>query len=237
MPVTLKQNPQRILHAHDVMHLPYPVQQYLRRTGALGSNMVNTVFLKQRGLFKVNGKQWKPIKARQWVNIPNCEFTWKARLGVVRVVDEYKNGKGRLAVSLLNLVKLSVLKGKEMDAGELHRFLTEIIWYPTAFSAPYISWKSVNDFAAEATLTLKQLVVSATFHFNQHYKITSITARRYRETNGRFELANWEIDNLEYTTFNSISLPYKAHVNWNLPEGAQCYYKLEITDISYNYAV
>lgn len=237
MPATLKHNPQRILHAHDVMHLPHPVQQYLRHTHALGSNMVNTVYLKQRGTFRVKENQWKPIKARQWVNVPTCEFTWRARLGMVRVTDEYRNGKGRLAVSLFNLVKLSELKGKEMDAGELHRFLTEMIWYPTAFIAPYMSWKPIDDYTAEATITCNQQQVSATFHFNGAHELTRITAQRYREVKGKFELADWEINNLEFSSFHGITLPYKAQVNWNLPEGNQCYYQLEVTDISYHYAV
>ncbi len=64
--------------------------------------------------------------------------------------------------------------------------------------------------------------------------MTSITAERYREVNGKFTLENWEGQIIEYKMFNGIIIPNKVNIVWKSKSGDFCYDKVEIIDIEYN---
>ncbi len=214
--------------------LPESLRNYLEHTSATGSQPVKQVYLEQKGLFNINGKRWVRMKARQWVDLEKHEFTWKAKAGFFRVTDHYMDGKGKLTPRLFGLIKLGEATGPEMDEGEAQRFLTELIWYPAFACSPSIAWEAAGENTCRATLADRHgLRVSALFHFNDQFLLEGITAKRYREVSGSFDLNDWEISHLEYKTFNGILIPYKAHVTWKLPEKDLCYYKLEVTKLEY----
>lgn len=219
---------------NEINSLPAPVQNYLELTGIIGKEKIKTVRLKQKGLFNINGKKWTSMNAEQYFSVESKEFIWKARSGIISVVDQFVQGIGNLKVKLFGVIKLGESKGIEIDQGEILRFLTEIIWFPSAFTADYICWDAIDDNTSKATISCGKNSASANFHFTSSGEIEKITAKRYREVKGDFELNDWEISNLEYKEYHGITLPYKAHVTWKLESGDLCYYKFEITGIAYN---
>ena len=223
-----------ILGEKEIVHLPKPVQNYIIQSGALGKPKVKTARLRQKGIFNINGKKWTPIKAEQYFNVEKCEFIWNAKAGVIHVVDQYKDDRGSLTVKLFGLIKLAQASGKEVDQGEILRYLSETMWFPSAFISELISWESLDDYSAKAIIKYGEEMADAIFHFTANGLINKITAKRYAEKNGKFELHDWEISNLEYKVINDINLPLKAHVTWKYDEGDLCYYKLEIIEIEYN---
>lgn len=227
---------QGVISPEIINRLPVQMRQYLNCTKVSGKPWIRQVYLEQKGLFNVNGKRWMNMSARQWINLEKNEFVWKAKAGIFRVTDQYIDGKGKLTPRLFGLIKLGEAKGPEVDQGEALRFLTELIWYPTFACAPAIRWEEVSRHSCKASFTMRNKhPVIAYFHFNDQFLIERITAKRYREVNGRFELNDWEINHLEYRDFNTILVPHKAHVNWKLPEGELCYYKLEMTRLQYEW--
>jgi hypothetical protein len=174
------------------------------------------------------------LKAEQYFNTLSCEFIWKARAGVMHVVDKYTDKKGSLTVRLFNYIKLGEAKGKEVDQGEILRYLAEIMWFPSAFISKQVIWEPIDNSAAKANIKYGEEIAGATFHFSANGEIEKITAKRYAENKGKFELRDWEISNLEYKVINGVNIPYKAHVSWKYDSGDLCYYKFELTDIEYN---
>ncbi len=214
--------------------LPSVLRVYLEKTNCSGKEKIEKVRIKQKGLFNVNGKRWTKITANQTFDVKNREFVWKAKAGFLHVTDRYVRHKGTLIVRLFNLIKIAKAEGPEVDQGEALRFLTEMIWFPTELTRNYMGWSSVTDFCCRATMLIPSGSVEADFCFGENKLLDKITARRYREHKGGFELCNWEISNFEFKVFNDILIPYRAHVYWQPESGAFCYYKLEITDVRYD---
>ena len=225
----------QLITKKELKVLPKVLQQYLITTGLLGQPIAKNVLLKQMGLFSQDGEHWKKIRAEQRVDIQKHEFVWKARLGPVRVTDQFVSGKGLLKVQLLGLFRLQEAKGPEIDEGEAQRYLTEMIWYPTAFVDPAIQWGDQEAAAIKASLAYgKGKTATATFHFGNDGLIHKITANRYRTVGMAYELNQWEVSHLEYKDFKGITIPYKAWVCWKLPEKDLCYYQLEITSLNFS---
>ena len=230
--IDLKKN--TIFEENEIASLPIPVKRYLRLSNIIGKNKIKTVRLKQKGLFNVNGKKWTKMTAEQYFNVDSKEFVWIAKAGIISVVDQIVEDIGSLKVKLFRLIKVGEAKGNEIDQGENLRFLSEIIWFPSAFTNPYLVWDEIDDITSQATITYGNNKATAKFHFKSNGEIEKITAKRFREIKGNYELNDWEISNLKYKEFNSIIIPYKANVIWKLDTGDLCYYKFKITDIINN---
>jgi len=205
----------------EIERLPEPVRRYLRYTQIIGKEKIRTVRLKQGGYFRTKENQkWRPIKAKQYFNLDSVEFVWIGKVKFapslsIYAKDEFVSGQGNLVVKLLGLIKVVEAKGYEIDQGEILRFLGEGIWSPSMFIKDYIQWQALDDKSAQATINIKGISASAVFHFNERGQITRITAKRYREVEGKFELEDWEIPIIEYKMFNGIFVPSKANViNW-----------------------
>jgi len=219
----------------DISSLPMAVQKHLRFCGIVGRKEIRTVALKQKGLFrpKVGGK-WVPMTAVQYINADAMGFIWKARASIARVTDQFVNGRGSLKVKLFGLIPVASVAGPEIDQGEALRFLTELIWLPTAFTKDYLTWNEKNHTSSDATISYNNQKATARFHFRESGELDKITADRYREISGRFSMDKWVISDLAYKSFSGITIPYKAHVSWELEDQVFCYDKLEITDVCFN---
>ena len=216
----------------DLPNIPECVRQYLLATGVVDRQRFETVFLKQRGLFNIKKEKWIRITAQQSIDVKNCGFVWKAKAGPFQVIDQLVNGAGSLVIRLFGIIGLKKFQGKEIDQGEISRFLAEMIWYPTAFTEDYIEWIELGEKEAEATIDCHNTGrVSIQFNFDNNHLIKSIAGKRYREQDGSFSLENWLITALVYRKFNSIMIPYKAQVSWEIDGVIRPYYKLEITEV------
>lgn len=224
-----------VVRESDIVNLPGPVQKYLKFTGIIGKKEIKTVELKQEGFFrsKIDGK-WILMTAIQYINADSMGFIWKAKASIVRVLDQFVNGQGKLKVKLFGLFTVSTVSGPEIDQGEALRFLAEIIWFPSAFTKEYLKWDEVDNSSSDVTLFYNNQKTTARFYFRESGEIDKITAKRYREVKGKFSLDEWIISNLEYKSFAGIIIPYKAHVSWKLKDRDFCYDKFELTEVSFN---
>lgn len=223
---------EQILRQAAIDHLPDTLQNYLHRCRVIGKPLAQTVWLSQQGRFHLKGK-WVPMRAEQVFSIPQKAFIWKARTGLFRVTDEYIAGRGALRVRL-GFIPLANSTGPEMDQGEILRFLTEMIWFPSAFASAYLSWKTMAPDVLEASISYGEQDAQAQFYFGENGDLEKITARRYREENGTFELGDWEIVGFAYREFDGIRVPYQADVRWQKETGPESYYQFSLTDLRIN---
>jgi hypothetical protein len=125
--------------------LPKPVQRYLRYTGVIGKPFVRTVHLRQsEKLLLVSGQPWIPLQAQQWYSVRTPGFVWYATLHIgpvpiVRALDMYQTGLGRMLIKAASLITVADAKGKEIDEGEIVRYLSEMMWFPSAFLEDNVS--------------------------------------------------------------------------------------------------
>lgn len=227
--------------AADIIKLPEPVQRYLRYSGVIGKEKIQTVRLKQKGFFRPQENlSWMPMIAEQYYTINPPGFLW---FGIVKSLpflsisarDKFVDGHGNMLVKIQSFFTLTNASGEKLDQGALLRYLGEIMWFPTAWLSNYIHWQEIDNNSAEVTLHYNGLKVSAILHFNAEGQIVKLTAQRYREVKGEYFLDEWEaIPMNEYREVNGLRIPSKVEVVWKLRSGDFSYFRGELVDINYN---
>ncbi len=223
-----------------LLGLPAVVQRYLRYTQIIGKEPIRTVRLKQRGSFRIKeGQKWLPLVAEQYYSVQPPAFLWH---GVIKqnpllpisARDSFSNGHGSLRVKLLSFIPLVDAHGSEADQGELLRYLSEIVWFPTAWLSPAIEWQALDERSARATIQHGAVTASVVLFFNEQDQLTRMIAQRYRLVNGQCALEQWETLGGEYREINGVRIPVKAEAIWKLRSGDFSYFRGEITEIVYN---
>lgn len=223
-------------------NLPPIVQKWLEFSNVIGKEIIYRVYLKQIGEMRTtpDGK-WMPVKAEQWFKTEEPGFIWvadvKAAPGIHIVGrDKYENGKGHMLIKLLSLTTVADAKGKETDQGAMLRYLSEIVWFPSAALSYYIQWEQIDMTTAKAAMTYGGITASGLFKFDTNGNVVSFEAKRYYARKDGATLEDWfiQIEPNCHKEFEGIRIPVKATVIWKLKEGDFAWYKLEIADVHYN---
>ena len=128
-------------------NLPEPVRRYMVFTGVAGKPWIRSARIKQAGQFRMGmDRPWMPITAGQTYTIDRPGFEWKAAVRVaglplMRARDRYQDGHGHMFGKLAGLFTIFDARGPEMDQASLARYLSEMLWFPTAFLADNIQWQ------------------------------------------------------------------------------------------------
>ena len=231
----------RKIAEEDIAGLPEPVQKYLRYTQIIGKEKARTVRLKQKGFFRTKPDQkWMPLQAEEYFTVDPPAFLWYGRIRLFPLVsfnaiDKFYKDEGSLVVKLLSLFKVADAKGEEYDQAELVRYLSEIIWFPSAFLSDYIRWEPINSDSARVTINVAGVTASADVYFNQEGQMTNFVAERYMDVNGGAILKKWSTPIQEYAEINGIMVPVKGEGVWKLSSGDFSYVKItEIPELEYN---
>ncbi|MFH1188581.1 MAG: DUF6544 family protein [bacterium] len=223
------------------LHLPDPVKRYLTYTHVIGKEKIQTARLKQRGFFRpTEDKKWMPFKAEEKYDIDDLSFSWYAKLKMapllrVHVIDEFIHGKGRVLVKAFNVIKIADEDGQKIDQGELLRFLSEIVWFPTFFVDKRLEWTPIDGYSAQVRLRHKNIIAAGTFFFNDEGEITKFCAERYMTLyKKKHVLKNWSVTMEEYKEINGVLIPTKGSVSWDVKTGTFCYTTVEVDTCEYN---
>ncbi len=232
-------HPVLITEAH-LLGLPEVVQRYLRYSQVVGKETIRTVRLKQIGKIRQSVQQpWMNLDAKEYYSVNPPGFLWVGtmRIGglpLVRARDRYRDGNGNMQIKLGILFPIANATGEEMDQGSMTRYLSEMIWFPTAFLGNNISFEPVDNYSARVTLTDKGKSVTGTMFFDDEGRLTDFVAPRYREISGKYELDTWSTPITAYGEYEGLNLPVKGKAVWKLKEGDLEYIDVVITDIEYN---
>ncbi len=232
--------------AAELTGLPAPTTRYFRSVLRDSQPVVRRARFLQRGEFLLRPARnaWRPFSATQHVATEPPGFVWDARIRMVpglnvSVRDSFVQGTGSMLGSVLGLFRVvSVEPTPELAAGELHRYLAEAVWFPTALLPRHgVVWMSLDDSSARATLTVAGTTVSLDFRFDTNNLVQSIfTPERARDVGGRVVLTPWQGRFSDYTERDGMRSPLAGEVEWLLPEGPQVYWRGRITEIVYEYA-
>lgn len=225
------------LRLEEIAELPVPVRRWLQGSGAIGQPRARTVRLRQRGGMRTSpGQAPMPAEAEQYFTVDRPGFVWTVDVTMLRVVpivgrDSFVDGAGRMFIKAGGLVPVADGTGPTFDQGTALRFLGEIIWFPSAALAPYISWTPIDDRRAQATLTFQSVTVSAVFEFDDRGRFVSLAADRYFD--GR-TLERWVIPATAWAVIRGIEMPVRGGAIWKLAAGDFDYYRWEILDVETN---
>lgn len=219
--IIIGQTRDAIITEADLAAVPIPIQRYLRFTRSMGKPFIARAEVTQSGQMKLKpDADWIPLHAEQWYDIPGTAFEWigwvkAAPLFHVRARDQYKDGLGSLKIRLWGIIPMGKAEGQEANEGELMRYLSEIIWFPTAMLGENITWEAMDDTTARATITDHGVSVSGYFHVSPEGRVTAFTAKRYADMgDGTYKLADWYAPVYKYADFDGWYLPSEVSAIW-----------------------
>jgi hypothetical protein len=230
----------RIVTPEMLEGLPAPVRRYLTDTGIVGTPFVQTVHLKQAGWMQTGpGQPRLPLDAEQHYTVCPPGFVWSGtirlgRLPLVRGRDMYAGGRGNMLIRAAGLFTIADATGAETDQAALTRYLSEMIWFPTAFLEDNVAFAALDERSVRVTLTDRGRSVSGTLFFDDEGRLTDFVTQRYRMVEGRFELDTWSAPATEYGERAGLKLPVRGQAVWKLPEGDLPYIDVRITSLAYD---
>ena len=207
--------------------LPPPVYRYLSLALPRHGKIITKVMLEQQGRIRTStdSQYWMTFMAQQVIAPLTNGFVWDARLKLpkllqmahIQVVDSYVNGSASGAVNLWSAFSVvAAVDEPELNAGALHRYLAEAVWYPAALLPQFgVSWAAIDDRKALATLTDHGITVSLEFRFNEANEVVSVfTPARFGRFDGVYKQVAWEAHITDYQRHQGFLLPNHAEVGW-----------------------
>lgn len=201
--------------------LPAPVRRYLHYAFPDGPHAISAVRLHNSGVLRTepSSTRWLAFSATQYATPTPRAFLWDARIahGALGVVDSYARGHGAGRVSALGAWTVDQATAvPELDAGALHRYLAEAVWYPTAlWPGNGLSWTAIDERRARATLSDGAQQVSLEFRFARDGAVESIyTPARWGRLDGRYRQAPWEGRFSGELRVEGVRVPARGEVGW-----------------------
>lgn len=230
------------LASTDSRPLPPPVRHWLEASGSLGRRPARTVVLEQRGQLRTDpDSAWMPATARQTFTVDPPGFIWQVKttmFGALPVSgrDLFAHGRGSMRIAAAGLSKVVDAEGDKIDHGTMLRFLGEIVWFPSAALASYVSWQPIDQTRARATMQHENLAVTAIFEFDEQGRVVGLHAERYLGGEADAQLTPWTVSCTDWQRFEGIEVPSRGDVAWILPSGRFSYYLWEITRLEFDRA-
>lgn len=227
----------------NIIHLPEPVQRYLKHCGYLNKMQVlNAMVYWDEVYLKTNPKKdWMAIDCLQFNSVaePTRIVYMKARLFNAidfEGRDKCQEGKGNMLIRLMKYLTLANAKGKEMDASALVTVLAESILVPGYIFQSYISWNVIDENSCRGTLKFKGTEVSGLFFFDDAGEcIRFVTNDRYFAGRKQdYKKVTWTVTFGNYREKKGIRFPGFLTATWNMDEGDFQYFKGNVESLDFN---
>jgi hypothetical protein len=206
--------------AQALPELPAPVRQYLER---IDESSGPGIRMQQRGELRtgLRTRRWMRFTASHFARGDRPEFHWRARVRLaaalsLTVVDRLEGGTGSGEVRFLGLRVACASGGLAMNAGSLHRYLAEAVWYPDALRpSDALRWAAKGDRSAVATLTAGGVSVSLEFRFDAAGDVVAVhTPARWGKFGREYREVPWEGHFGDYALVDGVRVPREAEVGW-----------------------
>ena len=219
--------------------LPQPVRRYLEFSGVLGKSIVRTVTVRQTGRIRIApDKAWMHFRATEQYSVDPPSFVWNAvarygPLPLLTVRDSYVEGKGGVLVKFAGLFPLVNARGQQVDYSSAVRFLSEVVWFPSAFLRPEFTWTAIDDTSVEVSFTAFGTTVSGKLCFAPDGRPINFISRRYKDVRD-CDPVPWSTPVTAFGTMIGLNLPIAGQGVWHLQSGDFTYIDLRVDEITYD---
>ena len=226
-------NTTQVFHSNLLENLPEPVERYFKYVLKEGQPYINYVRLKHDGQFKTGlDKQWIVIKGEEYFTTETPSFIWKGTTNLFTARDMYMGNKGRLVVSLLSIYNVVDAQGEQYNQGELLRWLSESIWFPTnLLPSERLNWEAIDSNSAKLNFSYNGLKLYFVTTFNANGEIIQMETKRFMD---KERLENWVIKASNYKEMNGVKVPTTAEAIWRLADRDYPYAKFNVTALEYD---
>ena len=225
---------------HDLLHLPMPVQRYLKIVGVVGKPAVQNVKIIFTGEMRDKGKDWFAFTSEQYnfYREPERLFFMKASIKGLPTngYHFYKNNKAEMHVKLLSLFPVVTIKEKGFFKTETVTFFNDLcLFAPAALIDKNIEWEAIDDFSARAYFTNNGTRISAVLYFNKNGELINfISGDRSALIDGALKNYRFSTPVNNHKNFNGFYLPAYGEAVWHYPEGEFTYGRFNVKSIEYN---
>jgi hypothetical protein len=232
--------PTSILTEADIQHLPDPVQRYIRYTGSLGHEKVNSIKLNFNGQMRDKGLDWFELQSDQYnfFDTPTRLFymTGKMKGLTVPGYHAYKNGNASMQIKLFGLLSVVDVKEGDLNQAETVTFLNDMcLMAPATLIDERIKWKEIDSLSSKAIFTCNGITVSAILLFNDKGQLVNfISDDRFAISNKTSEKQRFSTPVYDYKNINGINICSKAETVWHYPDGEFVYGRFNLVSIDYN---
>ncbi len=207
--------------------LPAPVQRYFRHVLQEGQSYVSTIYITQKGTFKVGlDKDWVNIRGEQLFSAEPPAFVWQGITDKFTARDMYLKDQGRLVVRIMNAFKIMQAEGRQYNEGELLRWLGESVWFPTnLLPGENLFWKSVDDNHAYLYYKYQDMTLKYLVTFNEKGEIIRLKTTRFMDEQNK---ETWVGNVSNYETIGGMKVPTKIEAAWVLNGEEKAYARFEV---------
>jgi hypothetical protein len=217
----------KIITKEMVEELPYPVKNWLEKSGVVGKPALKIVQMEQAFEIKLRPEQndWFYADAEQYISSFPPAFVWKADMKIMHFLsttgrDKFIDGEGEMLFKILSVFPVANDGyNPQINEAALQRFLGEIVWIPSAALEEYINWEAIDQRSSKGTMTYKGTTGSGVFTFNEKGELEQFSALRYMGSGVDAKKTEWVVKVLETKEIKGIKIPVRCDATWRLDNG------------------
>jgi len=230
----------KIIQKSDFEGFPIAIQKFVENCGYIGTPHKDYLRMYYKNVDFAQGKNGPKLK----IDYIQYDLVKEpARLALIdsrlfgipfEGYDYYENGKGGMKGVIAKTFTLFNQTGNEMDKACLVTYLAECLFVPSALLNGFITFKEINDYQVEATISYRGQTTGGVFTFNERYEYISFTTndRSITNSDGTFENVRWSAVCGEYVIAeNGIKYPSVFKAVWNYPAGDFVYFDGKISGV------
>lgn len=213
----------------DLMTLPTPLADYLRRTGSVGRSRVPWVHARLHGRLRTDpGRAWLAFSEEQ-VHLVHPEVSRVAHVDAcvaglaVDTLEVLDHGVGALRMRLFSMLPLGGTTGPEVTRYESVRMLIDLcLFAPAALLDAEVTWDLVEPRCVRGRFTCSGDTVTAYLWFDHDHDLIHVAsddALRPSSDGQVFTPQRWSARVTAYGTFGSRRVVSRAEGYWHDPAG------------------
>lgn len=199
----------------DIKALPSPVKRYFNYCGFIGTKKMSCMKATFKNVAFKTGKDKPSLKIDytqyNFVDKPNrIALIDSSMFGIpFQGFDSYNNGVGSMKGVVAKIYTMFDQQGEDMNKSSLVTYLAECFIVPNVILQDYITWESIDDIHAKATISYYGISASGIFTFNENGEMASFTTddRVATETDGTAKNVKWTAICSDYKESKGIKKP------------------------------
>jgi hypothetical protein len=227
-----------LLTEADMLHLPAPVQKYLRYCGVVNRPKVKNVRIEMEGRMRSKKQDWFPFSVVQYnfFDEPARLFFMKGKMFGVMVpgYHDYQHETARMNIKLFGLFAVAQASGAAMNRAETVTLFNDMcLMVPASLIDQRIEWIPVDSLSAKAIFTNGTNKITATLFFNTQGQLINFISDDRTDVNGMKQY-RFSTPVKEYILLNGITTMKYGEAVWHYPEGEFVYGEFNLKSIEYN---
>jgi len=222
----------------DLHHLPEPVQQYVRVSGAVNKPKIKNFRIVFDGEMRGKGKDWFAFRSEQYnfFDEPTRLFFMKAKMFGMPVFGyhAYQEKSASMQIKLFGLFTMMEAKGPEMNRAETVTVFNDMcLMAPATLIDKRIQWEAIDNRSAKATFVNGTNKISAVLYFNENGQLVNFTSDDRLDVNEKKQFKfSTPVEN--YKLIDGRAVPTYGEAIWHYPEGEFVYGQFYLSKIDYN---